>query len=100
MHNLRNVVLHHSLKRSIGPGATADPAGQLRVPDQVVASDLLASTLGDVDDLLTTCEGEAVLLGLGGVPLHGVAWSLGIISVCIILFEEECLRVDQKYLCH
>jgi hypothetical protein len=74
LQDLGNVVLHDSLKRGVGPDARANPRWKLRVPDQIVASDLLASGLGNVDNLLTAREGEAVLFRLSCIPLHGIAW--------------------------
>jgi len=51
-----------------------DPAWELRVPAQVVTTDELAVLLGEVDKVVTTGEGEDTLLGLSGIPLHGVLW--------------------------
>ncbi|KAI6765146.1 hypothetical protein HG531_012245 [Fusarium graminearum] len=45
-----------------------DPLGKLRVPQESVATDLLAIGLGKVDDLVSVAE----VLTLNGIPLHTV----------------------------
>lgn len=71
LHSFGDMVLHGSLESSVGPRSRGrgHPVGQLRIPDKIVAANLLASSHGKVDDLLTLREGEGVLLWLGVCPL-------------------------------
>jgi hypothetical protein len=47
-----------------------DPAGELRVPDGVVATDQLVVSLGPVDEVVTWTEVEVATRRLNGVPVH------------------------------
>lgn len=49
-----------------------NPAGQLRVPAEGVATDGLVVLRGEVDEVVGCREVEVALRGLGGIPLHAV----------------------------
>lgn len=68
-----DVVLEDGAQLVGGPGAIGEPGGELAVPDERVAADLLVVVLGEGHDLVAGGEVEDAGLGLGGVPLHGVA---------------------------
>lgn len=65
------MVLHHA-RKSGSRGDGADPAGQLAVPHKSVTTDGLSVCLRKADQGIGVAEAEAILRGLGGIPLHGV----------------------------
>lgn len=52
----------------------ADPLWELGVPEESVATDVLAVLSGVVDEVVTTGKVEVAMGWLGRVPLHGVLW--------------------------
>lgn len=74
---LIDMVLHGGEKGLVGPwsGRVGDVVGELALPDEVVATDLLAGGLGDADELVTTSKVSDVLLRLNEHPLHDVGRS-------------------------
>jgi len=71
-HDGVDVVGHDVDQGGIVEAALGDPGGQLRVPHEGMAADLLAVLDGPVDVLVGAGEGELAAAGLGGVPLLGV----------------------------
>lgn len=67
-----DVVLHNCCEGFRGPGAIHNPVTQLRVPHEVVASEVLPMIFGDVDCYLSPGEVEHSLLWLGGEKFHVV----------------------------
>lgn len=70
-----DVVLHHGSQGFIGPGTVDHPVAKLRIPDKIVAAQILAMVFGDVDSDLATSEIEDALLRLGGKEFHIVGRS-------------------------
>jgi len=68
-HQLVDVVGHDRDQGGVVEVAVGDPAGQLRVPHEGVAADLLAVLRGPVDVLVGGAKVELAAAGLGGVPL-------------------------------
>lgn len=69
-----NMFLGDSLELSCREVASRNPWSQLRVPDESVSSNFLSSFLGKLDEIVGRGEVEYALLGLDGLPLHGVLW--------------------------
>lgn len=70
-HDGRDVVLHCAGQGRF-VGDLGDPGGQLRVPDERVATDALVVLGRPVDEVVGRLEVEGVLRGLEGVPFHRV----------------------------
>lgn len=64
------MVLHDRCKGLGCPGTIYHPITQLRVPYEVVASEVLSMVFGNVDCNLSSSEVEYSLLWLGGEELH------------------------------
>lgn len=67
-----DVVLDDGDQRLVVETAARNPGGQLAVPDQGVAVDLLVVLLCKGNNSITTGKGEVVTGWLGGFPFHGV----------------------------
>lgn len=70
-HYLLDVVLHHAHERSVVVDLV-DPVWELAVPDQRVASHLLAILRGKVCNGIGIAPVKLVAVGLSGIPLHSV----------------------------
>jgi hypothetical protein len=68
---LVDVIDHDSLQLSLVPD-TADPVGELRVPDRSVSTDQLLVGARPVDQEVCCPKAEGSLAGLGSVPFHAV----------------------------
>lgn len=65
-----DVVFHDRGQSVCGPRAIDHPVAELRIPHQVVASQILPMIFGDVNGHLPTREVEDTLFGLRGEELH------------------------------
>jgi hypothetical protein len=71
LNKLRHMVFQDFGESFISPrsAGTGDPVRQLRLPDEVVAADCLATLFRDVDEVVASGEVEDVLLWLGEFEL-------------------------------
>lgn len=67
-----DMILHDGNQSLVVEIAFADPGGQLRMPDQSVASDFLLVLVCEIDNGICSGKGKVVAAGLGGLPFHGV----------------------------
>jgi len=67
LHELGDVVDKHLGESLVGPWHSwaGDPVRQLGLPDQVMAANLLASGLSNVEEVVAAGKVERILLGLG-----------------------------------
>jgi hypothetical protein len=69
-----------------GQGASVtnvgDPAGELAVPEEGVATKELAVLRRPLGSLVSIAEGEGTLGGLHGIPLHAVLWG-DLAEICL-----------------
>lgn len=84
-------VVGHDLHQGRVAVDVGDPAGELAVPDEGVASHLLAVLGGEVGDLVGAAEGELALVGLGGIPLHGILRGDG--AELVLVLDDVLLLV-------